>query len=1094
MKIKFTVSFLLISVISFSQEKINYTALERISSEASSKYQRELVEFSQKFYLDKNETNILQNQFAGFILGKPVFYHTEDSRQARATNTDLLYNNSIPGVQVTGNGMKVFQWDGGNVRTTHNDLNGRITNLESVTLSDHATGVAGVIMGAGTGTFSGINSRGMAYEASLSAYNFTNNISEISNESSNSSNSNYMISNHSYGVIAGWQDGDYGMGNGWYWFGYPSFSETESVFFGYYGQDDSSLDAIAFNAPQHTIVKSAGNDNNQGPTTTPAQHWAYDDNGNWQQFNNLGRPRDCGVTGFDCIPTSSLAKNIITVGAVNGINGRYTQPSDVVAASFTGFGPADDGRIKPDVVAVGVQALAPNAGSNNGFSYWNGTSFSSPAVTGNITLLQQLYEQQNSTYLRSDLTKALVIHTANEAGDAPGPDYKFGWGLMDAAKAAELIMGKDETAILRNHTLNNGETYKFSVRGIENQPLKVTIVWLDPSAPVGAGHNDRTPQLINDLDLRISDGLVEYQPWKLDVNNPSAAATRGDNVLDNVEQVIIDQPINGLNYEISVAHKGNLQDGSQVFAIVVSGAVFCPSATIWDGLSWSNGLPDFNTRAIVNGDLVLTQNLEACELEINATGSLTVQSGVSLNVNGGIVNRASAEDFVILKEGNLIQNEDYENFGEITVIRDSQPMKRLDYTLWSSPVTEQNLFGFSPQTVNGVTNYPGSIGRIYIYNGTNGYVNPTPFNADAVFNPGTGYLFRAPNNWSSTVETPYIGIFKGIPTNGNVNVATVAGSFTSVGNPYPSNVDADLLMDENIGITSLYFWNNTGNAGNNYAAYTSLGGVAAGGGSEIPNGIISAGQGLIVETADPSVNFNNSMRTDNAAYFFKSNQNNRIWIDLNNEQNERLNQILIGYSESATNDVDLRIEAKLFGYEGSALYSLINDKKFSIQGRALPFENSDFVTLGFKALEAGKFNISLYDFDGLFTEGNVKVYLKDKNTNTVHNLTESAYTFESAAGEFNERFEIIYEKQTLETDDLAANSLQIYKNKQNIVVESKSEKILSVELFDLSGRNIHANNKVNANTYQIKSVSKGVIIVKVQTQKGEVGTKKLIFE
>src|SRR5690606_31749482 len=119
-------------------------------------------------------------------------------------------------------------------------------------------------------------------------------------------------------------------------------------------------------------------------------------------------------------------------------------------------------------------------------------------------------------------------------------------------------------------------------------------------------------------------------------------------------------------------------------------------------------------------------------------------------------------------EGNLIQIEDVENIGGITVFRESNPMLRLDYTLWSSPVSGQNLFGFSPETVNGITNYPGAEGRIYVYDGANGYVNPNPFTADSEMEEGTGYLFRAPNNWGSIVPASYMGEFTGIPTNGNV--------------------------------------------------------------------------------------------------------------------------------------------------------------------------------------------------------------------------------------------------------------------------------------------------------------------------------------
>src|SRR5690606_30438938 len=117
----------------------------------------------------------------------------------------------------------------------------------------------------------------------------------------------------------------------------------------------------------------------------------------------------------------------------------------------------------------------------------------------------------------------------------------------------------------------------------------------------------------------------------------------------------------------------------------------------------------------------------------------------------------------------------------------------------------------------------------------------------------------------------YPGIFTGTPNNGNIVMPAYAGSYTSAGNPYPSNIDADLLLDANSGISSLYFWTNTNPvvdgeySGNNYAVYTYAGGVGTigpeGNESEVPNGIISVGQGFIAATTNESISFDNSMRT-----------------------------------------------------------------------------------------------------------------------------------------------------------------------------------------------------------------------------------------
>src|SRR5690606_28032844 len=141
------------------------------------------------------------------------------------------------------------------------------------------------------------------------------------------------------------------------------------------------------------------------------------------------------------------------------------------------------------------------------------------------------------------------------------------------------------------------------------------------------------------------------------------------------------------------------------------------------------------------------------------------------------------------------------------------------------------------------------------------------------------------------------------------------------------------------------------------------------------------------------------------------------------------------------------------------------------------------VPLGFRAAEGGKYKISLANFDGIFADGAVTIYLKDNQLDVYHNLMESDYEFESAQGTFKERFEVVYETEgTMGIGDFDSGLVQVYQHNNHIVVSSKTEKILSVELFDLQGRNIHRNAKVNANVYEIPSASFGtqVLVVKVQ--------------
>ena len=539
-----------------------------------------------------------------------------------------------------------------------------------------------------------------------------------------------------------------------------------------------------------------------------------------------------------------------------------------------------------------------------------------------------------------------------------------------------------------------------------------------------------------------------------------------------------------------------------------------PEGVIWTlDNEWLNeNDPSIEEDVTIAGTLYVgadTPSFEAKTLTVLEGGALYIQEGYSVTVAGLIDNQSTAGSFTVNSGGNLIQNTDYTgaNTGEITVQRNSQDIVRLDYTLWSSPVNGQNLKAFSPATL---------WNRIFTYEtnstdfGDHAYVQV--FNADTApdipFASGKGYLFRAPNNWAfpadAPIGAPYEGSFVGVPNNGDITISTFANGFTSVGNPYPSNIDPEALLDANSSIGTIYFWNNPervfdegtetwGYTGNRYITFTGAG-YSNG---DYDGNSISVGQGFIAYSTGSSITFDNSIRVDTEENFFKTEdtEKHRFWLNLTNDAGQSYNQTLTAYMSGATQGVDQQIDGKFFGYEGSALYSIIEEGAYAIQGRALPFEVSDVVPLGFKAAEAGKFKVSLANFDGLFAEGAVTIYLKDNQLDIIHNLMESDYEFESVQGTFKERFEVVYEtEETMGTGDMDANLVQIYQNNQEIVVSSKAEKILSVELFDLQGRKIHSNAKVNANLYQIQSAPFGtqVLVVKVQTANGVTTTKKVI--
>jgi len=207
------------------------------------------------------------------------------------------------------------------------------------------------------------------------------------------------VSQHSYGYITGWRQ----FGSDWYWYGDVSISATEDYGFGFYSSATRSWDEIAHNAPNYLIVKSAGNDRGEGPA--PGSFHYYWDGIAWTG-SNATRQIDGGANGYDCIPHRGNAKNILTVGAVT---------SSGAMSSFSSWGPTDDGRVKPDVVAKGVSVYSTMELSNNDYDYLSGTSMSGPMVSGSTGLLLQ--HQQNlhpGEDLLSSTVKGLIIHSADD--------------------------------------------------------------------------------------------------------------------------------------------------------------------------------------------------------------------------------------------------------------------------------------------------------------------------------------------------------------------------------------------------------------------------------------------------------------------------------------------------------------------------------------------------------------------------------------------------------------------------------------------------------------------------------------------------------
>ena len=487
--------------------------------------------------------------------GRIIYYGTGNLNAARTVSTRKVWPGGPHGLNLNGSGRSAGEWDGGRARSGHNELSGRVTIMDSTSsVIDHATHVAATIIGAGSDS----NARGMAYAASLKSYDWNSDNSEMATAAAGG----MILSNHSYGEVTGWRYNS--TLSEWEWWGDTTLSGNEDYRFGYYSAQAAQWDLISRNAPYYLIVKSAGND--RGETGTGRHYLPLH-----SVYSSASRPADGGASGYDCLSTYSGAKNILTVGAVNDIAGGYGGTSSVVMSSFSSWGPTDDGRIKPDIVANGVGVYSALGSGNADYASWNGTSMATPSVTGSLLLLQDLYNDINSTFMKSATLKALAIHTADEAGSNPGPDYVFGWGLLNTEKAALHIADTTGCKDIREESLAGGQTFTLSFTANGNSPVRLTICWTDPAgSPVSASLDPTAAMLVNDLDIRVyrmSDSAIFY-PYVLNPASPSSAATSGNNIRDNVEQVYISLPDSG-SYSAVVSHKGTLSGSSQAFSLII---------------------------------------------------------------------------------------------------------------------------------------------------------------------------------------------------------------------------------------------------------------------------------------------------------------------------------------------------------------------------------------------------------------------------------------------------------------------------------------------------------------------------------------------
>ena len=503
----------------------------------------------------------------GFQDGLPVFFTTHNQQAGTFTRTINLHPGQSSGLDLSGLNLVIGMWDASPAFDGHQEHHSRIIKKESGGVSNHATHVSGTLVASGVYT----EALGMAPKARVHSYNWNFHSTEMLVEARDG----LLISNHSYGRIAGWHKFNLTADSSrWQWFGNYEVSPEEDYIFGYYDQDASLFDHVTYTHPFFLPVVSAGNERDDWGARSGI-YLALDSDNRWKEFNASTRPipPDGSPEGFDTLTGIATAKNVLTVGSIIQLD-SFKAPGVSV---FSSAGPTDDGRVKPDIVGVGENLLSTIASGSTDYASYSGTSMATPNVAGSLVLLQQLAKKLLGAPLRAATLKGLAIHTASDL-ESPGPDYLTGWGLLNTEKAAQHIQAtfRKPTRIIEEQ-LSDTSLYEVDLLSLQDHDIRVTLSWTDPpfdplKNPTPELLDNPTPTLIHDLNLKLVNQTTgeEFFPYILSAKTPALPATNGINSVDPIEQIYIPNPDAGI-YSLIVEPVTHFTSETQEFTLLISG-------------------------------------------------------------------------------------------------------------------------------------------------------------------------------------------------------------------------------------------------------------------------------------------------------------------------------------------------------------------------------------------------------------------------------------------------------------------------------------------------------------------------------------------
>jgi uncharacterized protein with FMN-binding domain len=551
-------------------------------------------------------------------------------------------------------------WDGGSGRATHQEFGSRMVVKDGSASIDHATHVGGTMIATGVVA----SARGMANAAVVDSYDWNSDLTEMTNRGATGigqESTRVYLSNHSYGYLSGWSYvGNTGTPTRvWEWYGSGTLATSIEDDFGRYNTYSRDVDALSASAPYYLIFQSAGNERTDNPTNGQAVALSPG-SATVVTYDSAIHPRGDGSyrSGFESLGYRAVAKNVITVGATtDAVAAGVRSPSSANSSSYSSWGPTDDGRIKPDVVANGDGLYSSLNGSDTAYGTYSGTSMSTPNACGSAALLVQQYQQlYPGQAMRSATLKGLLIHTADDRGNA-GPDYKFGWGLVNVKAAADLLIdhqaNPNKLRVIENQLSSSitSRTHSFLWDGVS--PIRATLSWTDPAASATTTSDFRTSRLVNNLHVKmIAPNGVEYLPYVMPFvgtwteASMDLPATTGVNNTDNVEQVFASSPAQAGTWSVVVSFSGSLTNNLQNYSLLLSGSsneLPPPPPLSVASISPSSGLSNSIVTVDITGTslradsiVILTKSGES-----NITGSANQMVGENLRCQFNLANAAA---------------------------------------------------------------------------------------------------------------------------------------------------------------------------------------------------------------------------------------------------------------------------------------------------------------------------------------------------------------------------------------------------------------------------------------------------------------------